>query len=781
MSMTKTLPNHIIAVRMQNIFAQIRDVDAKVNNSYHTLMTKFPGHSEVLRGYGNYMQYIRDDLVKADELYDWADEIENPDMFGNGNNNRENRLSSEDLNSDREEELDDNDSILNNNGGGGGSGRLSIGSDDSITKKMKQKNSMEKLAENLLANKKATMKKTLAMKEDKNKVSFDNGMGLQYLEKFTLYYYIIEAIIFTVISGIICIILIVYFWYFLKYYHSILLTPYFLYQNLIDVYQMTISSDAQHHNNWLNLMSDDLIQLKSIYYPLLRCPSDNIIISGTCKLAHLGDRNKVNITKWIYYDNNNKQHIEEVYLTDARSRLINSVHTIISEYNNQDRSIIARTLVQEEESNVLYNTVVIPDSFFPILKESYDNVIERLDAILYVIIIYVVMKSVFLIVSVFLFRNKVRLGHLEQHIGFDIIKMIPDYECERLTESFENLLNTKNNTNSCNNNNNTSSSGCYLNEDKEKEKNKTKTEEVWTLENNPSNPLVVEEKIKYFTQESYKCKTLKKKTHNIYWILFVEFLLGIALLLLFIFISQDEKQLVGALLYKGYRMKSINKIEYVIQETIKHKDDVTIYNKYHKMLEVELNNLMYYQSCSSWHCQTDLYYQDLFDLPNDIFKESYFSFFTKYHTDNNYYQRSLDSTINEYYRISFSLYKEERTKLSFSHPSYLMFKDLITNRNLHKQLLEIIDLTDEIMFNSLETLIIVVSAYFVILFITQTAIYYFFLSSVPKNFIGDIIMIRFLLNHVSSTIVTQYPIITRYTEATAWTNARINNYNDDND
>lgn len=755
MSMTKTLPNHIIAVRMQNIFGQIRDVDSKVNYLYHTLMTKFPGHSEVLRSYGAYMEFIRDDLVKADELYEWADEIDNPDIYTNNNNKNRNNRESYDIGGG-----DDDDYNVSKNSL---SERLSYDSNNSISKELKKKNSMEKLAENLLANKKTNIKKTLAMKEDKNKVSFDNGMGLQYLEKFTFYYYIIEAIIFTVISGIICIILIVYFWYFLKYYHSVLLTPYFVYQNLIDVYQITISSYTKHVNYWLNLMSEDLTQLKSIHYPLLRCSSNNIIISTTCKLAHLGDRNMINITKWLY--KNSSEFIEEIHLNDARSRLINSVHTILSEYNKKDSSIISKELVEEEEANVLYNTVNIPDSFFPILKDSYNSVIHRLDVILYVIIIYVVMKSIFLIVSVFLFRSKIRLGHLEQHIGFDIIKLIPDYECERLTENFEKLLYTKNNI-SC--------------EEIQKEKMKVNASEVWTLENNPSNPKVVEEKIKFFTQESYKCKTLKKKTYDIYWILFVEFLLGITLLLLFIFISKNEKQLVGALLYKGYRMNSINKIEYVIQESIKHKDDITKYNRYHKLLEKELNNLIYYQSCSSWHCSTDsIYYQDLFDLPSDIFRESYDSFFTTYKNDNNYYQRSLDSTINEYYRISFSLYNEERTKLSFNHPSYLMFKDLITNRNLHEQLLEIINLTDNIMFNSLQTLLIVVSAYFVVLFISQTAIYFFFLSSVPKNFIGDIIMIRFLLNHVSSAVISQYPIITRYTEATTWTNARINNYNDD--
>lgn len=575
------------------------------------------------------------------------------------------------------------------------------------------------------------------------------GLGIQKLERFSLFY-LISVILLVVLIPIATLILIYTY----------------------ETHTRTLIKNeiGQMVNGWNSILAardwkfkpenivtnrkhitQEVDQFRNYLHIIMKCHSNSIFDSCYCS-KDVGNFLLHQKSNSISLKVGTKSYITEMTRFQYIHSILDSLEIISNQYNNVESTKI---YVDSNYDYVVNNVYGIADSFVSQLKSTTNKL--SFTILFYFIIAYTVYNVIFTLASsIFLFKN-IGIAHREQHLGFDCLKMLPVDEYLRITNKFLSLIKKFDDMFELNQNK-------VAAEDELQKKIKLQSyeRESRTLATTDKEAL---EKLDKLSKASYGCATRKRFTKQAYYYLLAQLIVTLAAVIYTLITSLSERKYLKEIELSGLRYNNAVELCYISGDMIINKSNTTYINEMKFKSEKLVDDFIKYHQCLSQGC--DEYNVRTVKSASKKLRDLYYN--------NVYDGESLDSLIVQYERAVVSFIRLPVDEMTKYNVYYEIISKNIDERILTNLLWRSVEISEDDRIKLYYTSIAIILCIGVVIIAINFIGYKVILVSFSSVLLRDVIIIRLMLGHVDPELKRKMLIIPLWYDKTRWVDSRVNN------
>lgn len=769
----KSLANHSMLKKFSSLFHEVVENDKKAMNCYRKLMKSHAGNQNVLRSYASYLEHIRSDIMRSNELNNWADEIDKQEAIEFAEEKSAAAAFRLSVVAQRSIQMSNvnNDFHSNQNSSSGRmNGKMSKrmssfnpynanANNNSYTNKVKPDPSPQTAFSPTVDEAEANTELRNEIKKEKNKTGEKedifsgsktsdcdkNGLGIQKLEKVNNWFTIITIILFCLIGGVSLMFILCANNVYLQYLPDFSLRPFYMWSTTIATRDLLIDDMLSYRKRNYRLITNDGSKYRKYQLKLSNCQS--IIGINNCHFFDMTEKTKVPIIK---FKSGSVVEKENLTLYEAGLRYLHSIEYIKRWSESTTMTDLDKKLYKDEYDFIVSNAYTIEDGFTDPIGKVENNMHDLIESVMIFLYIYISLKIIQLIIAYYFYFNAVGLAHMEQHLGLDMLKLLPIEETKRLSSNFQSLLDKFNNPSE------------QLNLDKDP------SEDDFTMSIKNEEMAKGKEMLEKLEGSTYKCSTRKKLLFYIFLIFIKQLIVLIVLTVVMTVQKMKEDQSIDSIYFIAMRMNYVKKIHYSVGQMIIYKNNYNEYYKYKNLIIDTARKLEEVHSSVSYSCD----YARNVPISERVGSEEFNLYFDTTNSNKNY--QSLDSSINKFIRSSLFLAYSPSSELSFNSEYYKQIEWLRNNGILHNSLEKSMDLESNVLMDTAKYTLIAGIVIFCCDFLMELIAWKFFYPAVlTQSLINDVIIVRIMLKQVKKKILAEKAVIVNYIICTNWCNDRI--------
>lgn len=737
-------------------------------NCYRQLMRDHAGSQTVLRSYASYLEYVRSDILRSNELNNWADEIDKQEAIECVEEQRMNSVklsisgtkSMAIVNDSRSNSANFNFNSRNT------SKRINSRANSRFPNILSPNNKVKpellssqvfspivdenttdtsEIRDEIKKERNRNGEKEDIFSSSKSSECEKNGLGIQKLEKVNNWFTIITIIMFCLVGGVSLIFILSTTNIYLQYLPDFSFRPFYMWTTTIATRDLLIDDMKKYTKRNFDIVNSDALKYRKYQLGLSTC--QNIIGINNCHFYDMTEKIKIPIIK---FTSTSTTEYSNLSLNEAGLRYLHSIEYIKKWNTTSNMNDVDKELFKDEYNFIISNAYTLEDGFTNPIDKIHTNTHTLVENIMIFLYIYISLKLIQLIIAYYFYFHAVGLAHMEQHLGLDMLKLLPSIETQRLSKNFHLLLEQFNNP------------AQQLTLDKDLNDND------FTMSIKSEEMKKGKELLKKLESSTYSCSTRKKLLFYIFLIFIKQIIVLIVLTVIMSVQKIKENQSVDSIYFIAMRMNYVEKIHYSIGQLILNKNNNKEYNKYKSLILEHLHKLEEVHSSVSYTCATES------NIPiSERVGSSEFKLYFDTNNPNTMYQ-SLDSSLDKYIRSTLFLVYIPQNELSFNNEYYKQIEWLRTNGFIHDNLEKSMELETKLLMDNSKYTLIAGIVIFCCDFLMELIAWKFFYPAVlTQSLINDVILVRIMLKQVKKVILLDKAVIVNYVISTNWCNDRI--------
>lgn len=733
-------------------------------------MRDHAGSQIVLRSYASYLEHIRTDVIRSNELNNWADEIDKQESIEFAEEQRINSAkvsinvtrsitNINDSRSNSTANFNFNSRNVSKRMNSRANSRLpSVFSPNNKVRPEVQATSQvfspivdetttatSEIRDEIKKEKNRNGEKEDIFSSSKSSECEKNGLGIQKLEKVNNWFTLITIFMFCLIGGASLIFILSTTNTYLQYLPDFSFRPFYMWTTTIATRDLLIDDMKSYIKRNYEIVNSDASKYRKYQLSLSTCQS--IMGINNCHFYDMTEKIKIPIIK---FTSSSTTELSNLSLNEAGLRYLHSIEYIKKWNSTSNMNGVDKELFKDEYSFIISNAYTLEDGFTDPIDKIHTNTHTLVENIMIFIYIYISFKLIQLIIAYYFYYHAVGLAHMEQHLGLDMLKLLPSIETQRLSKNFHLLLEQFNNP------------AQQLTLDKDLNEND------FTISIKSEEMKKGKELLKKLEASTYSCSTRKKLLFYIFLIFIKQIIVLIVLTVIMSVQKVKENQSIDSIYFISMRMNYVEKIHYSIGQLILNKNNNKEYNKYKSLILEHLHKLEEVHSSVSYTCATES------NIPiSERVGTSEFKLYFDTHNPNTMYQ-SLDSSLDKYIRSTIFLVYTPQNELSFNNKYYKQIEWLRTNGFIHDSLEKSMELETKLLEDNSKYTLIAGIVIFCCDFLMELIAWKFFYPAVlTQSLINDVILVRIMLKQVKKVILLEKSVIVNYVISTNWCNDRI--------